>query len=200
MENARARNLVALAVGLVLGAGCGSGPPTSEQSSALRQGACQSFGRACDATTPCCKGMACTEGICLNEQPTCMPDGALCTVIPCCGNTQCVNGLCGGACIIDGAPCDHDHPCCSTGKFCNKGVCGGVQCVPLAQGCTASAQCCSGLCNSSGRCSTQPVACSLYGDLCTVGPQGCCSASGGDSRPCLLLHADDGARLCHAGL
>ncbi|MBV9282805.1 MAG: hypothetical protein JOZ41_22240 [Chloroflexi bacterium] len=105
---------------------------------------CGILGQPCNVSTPCCSGLACNNGFCVN----CCPTGSA-TCTPCADPAQsCVNGVC--TCPAGTTLCG--STCCRTGT--------GFVCVNGACVCPAGQTLCGSVCCPMGtRCSNGTCVC-----------------------------------------
>jgi hypothetical protein len=138
----------ALCPGFCLGIG------GSEAPAAPCDGGCGWFSAACtpEATNTCCPGLDCEASVGDAGQSgvCCGPENFSCAGV---GGSACCSGLCGkGAICVSCVPL-FAGTCTATADCCN-GVCedGGCQCVCPDDPCAVGLDCCSGKCGSNGRC------------------------------------------------
>ncbi|HUB05454.1 MAG TPA: hypothetical protein VMB50_00545 [Myxococcales bacterium] len=162
-------------------------------------GACGVVGDGCSLLAPCCSGLDCSSGSCVEPSGT---SGGLC------GGTACNFGE---ACVGGNCACDSD--CTSANGYSCNGAdrCIQGQCVQGGSACTLYSDCCSGDCAQQvcSSCSGQGGSCpngsgccvglTCYDDVCGIcqqdgtactGPAQCCSDIC-DQGTCEACH-DDG--------
>ena len=148
---------------------------------------CYGPNAACTSTAQCCMGGTCMGGMCVFQIPMCVPTGSACTAAQFCCASQCVDtsgtpvqGSTVGSCCTQmvGDSCTNNTSCCS-GNCQSNGRCG-FACPHLGQACTSGgAACCTGLICISGQCQTL---CTITkGQPCT--PGGACCANNLSCKP-----------------
>jgi hypothetical protein len=169
---------------------------------------CRAFGGTCSYGQQCCSGVCDTRsGTCASSIATCAPATAACTGNTDCCSGACVSGHCGTTqCLSIGVACPAAGNACCTGN-CSGGTCKAIatnpSCVTANNTCTSSAQCCSGLCSSGGRCAIGSSYCIQTNDICYHATDCCggiCTAPNGQavtgSNPGLCSQPSSGAVNC----
>jgi hypothetical protein len=169
---------------------------------------CVAFGGGCTNGSQCCSA-ACdpTSHTCASSVTTCTPATAPCVTNTDCCSGACVSNACGSTqCLSIGEACPVQGNACCTGN-CSGGTCRPIApnptCTTAGNVCTASTQCCSGLCTSSGRCALGSSYCIQSGDICYHANDCCggiCSAPNGQavasSNPGLCQQPTSGSVNC----
>ena len=169
---------------------------------------CIPFGSACTYGSQCCSG-ACdtTNNTCASSVTTCSAATA-----PCVANTDCCSGACvsnacaSTQCLSIGQACPVQGNTCCTGN-CSGGTCHPIAtkptCTTAGNTCTASTECCSGLCTTSGQCALGSSYCIQSGDICYRANDCCggvCAAPNGQavtsSNPGLCTQPSSGGVNC----
>lgn len=96
----------------------------------------------------CCKGMTCTFGTCIEDQPVCGTAGASCSTNDgsdnCCPSLECRHSKC---CSGVFSFCTTSEDCCLTDQgapiSCNGDIC--TPCAVIGEHCGSNDQCCPGL-------------------------------------------------------
>jgi len=190
--------------------GGGDGTPGDSAAGGDSAVSCAAFGGACTYGAQCCSGLCdTTKGTCASSIATCSPATAPCTANTDCCSGACVSGQCGTTqCLTIGATCPVQGNVCCTGN-CNGTTCQPVatnpSCTTALNTCTANTQCCSGLCDSSGRCALGSSYCIQTNDVCYHANDCCggiCTAPNGQpvtgSNPGLCSQPSSGGVNCTA--
>src|SRR5262249_32589240 len=143
--------------------------------------ACMPDHGLCDATHPCCSGVACTGGLCGGA---CAMVGSPCDAgRPCCPDGTCAGGVCSSTlgCQPIGTPCSDSQPCC--GGFCEPATATGTEGFCRPPNCAVGPRACgflsseiNGCCGLTdvGGCCIEVIGCYLSEHQCTSNDQ-CCS-------------------------
>ena len=108
------------------------------------------------------------------DTKACTPNGSGCVAgFECCTGV-CSNKICGGACVVDNAPCKVITDCCNLN--CNGTTCAAPKCISDGQSCTTGgAPCCSTKACTGGTCPALNPTCKTAGNACPNGDGDCCS-------------------------
>lgn len=158
---------------------------------------CAAPGELCGVTpqgelnVECCPGAACIDGVCITDEPVCVPTGEACLVdtaglLSCCDKgAECIDGICQfpePTCIELGESCDVNtrgaFACCDEGAECIDGICQIPEpvCSEEGESCgqlTGGIDCCGDLVCVDGTCEVIEDTCVEEGDSCEVDSD-CC--------------------------